>query len=380
MNSSDAARLVSDLVAIDSVNPSLVPGGAGETEIAAYVSSFLRQLGLDVEERDVARERPNVVAVLKGTGGGRAVLLNAHTDTVGFAGMDDPLTPALEGDRIFGRGAYDMKGGLAAILLAVEELSAGENLRGDVIVTAVADEEYSSLGTELALQSVTADAAIVTEPTGLDVCIAHKGFAWIEIETTGRASHGSRPDLGRDAIGMMGEVIVELNRINDTLRQGQVHPLLGTASLHASLVRGGQELSSYPASCLLHVERRTLPGESQSTVGHEIAEALRLAGTRIDAFDAQADVFFWRDAFSVSEDSFVVRDLREAATGVLGRTPAVVGQTPWMDAALIQAAGIPTAVFGPGGDGAHAVSEWVSLSDVVACAQTLAAFVRSVCA
>jgi len=300
-------------------------------------------------------------------------------DTVGFAGMEDPLTPTRDADRLLGRGAYDMKGGLAAILLAVEHLAAEDKLRGDVVVTAVADEEYSSLGTEMALKSTVADAAVVTEPTGLDVCVAHKGFAWIEIETTGRAAHGSRPDLGRDAIAMMGEVIVELNRTNERLQSGIVHRLLGPASLHASLVRGGQELSSYPASCILQAERRTLPGESQSAVSREVADVLQQAGKRIDGFQAQSNVLFWREAFSVPEDSFVVRDLLQAASAVLGRVPQVVGQTPWMDASLLQAAGISTVVFGPGGEGAHSAAEWVSVSEVRDCAETLAVLARKIC-
>ncbi len=376
----DAAGLVSDLVAIDSVNPSLVPGGAGEAEIADYLETFLDRAGLQVEKQEVASGRPNVIARLPGRGGGRTLLLNAHMDTVGLAGMDDPLVPSRQGDRLFGRGAYDMKGGLAAILLAVAELSRECKLRGDVLVVAVVDEEYASLGIQRALQTVSADAAVVTEPTGLDVCIAHKGFAWIEIETTGRASHGSRPDLGQDAIAMMGEVIVELNRTNGGLRTGRVHPLLGTASLHASLVRGGQELSSYPASCILQVERRTLPGESQAAVSAEVTDALHRAGERMSSLRAQANIFLWRDAYNVPETSFVVADLLAAATSALGRRPSIVGQNPWMDAAFIQAAGIPTVVFGPGGEGAHSVTEWVSVSDVAACARSLSDLARKVCA
>ncbi|HET9920604.1 MAG TPA: M20/M25/M40 family metallo-hydrolase, partial [Ktedonobacteraceae bacterium] len=255
---SEIIELLRQLVAIDSINPDLVPGGAGEGEIARFVANWLEQAGLEVTIEEAAPQRPNVIAVARGSGGGRSLLLNAHMDTVGVAGMERPHEPYIEENRLYGRGAYDMKGGLAAILVA-GAAAKQRDLRGDVIVTAVCDEEYASIGTASVVKNWRADAAIVTEPTELDICVAHKGFCWLDIETTGVAAHGSLPELGVDAIAKMGKVLVALEALDRSLRAAPSHPLLGSGSLHASLIAGGQELSSYPERCLLNVERRTVP-------------------------------------------------------------------------------------------------------------------------
>ncbi len=197
-------------------------------------------------------------------------MLNGHMDTVGKGDFAQAHKPRLEGGRLYGRGAYDMKGGLAACMQAIAEAKK-RNLRGDVILTAVADEEYASIGTATVVETVHADAAIVAEFTELQLILAHKGFVWFEIETTGRAAHGSRPDLGVDAIAHMGRVLAELEELNAALLSGATHPLLGSGSLHAGLIRGGQEISSYPEHCRLSVERRTLPGETPE----DVEEALR---------------------------------------------------------------------------------------------------------
>jgi len=300
-------------------------------------------------------------------------------DTVGLGGMLDPLDLRVEGDRAYGRGAYDMKGSLAAILLAVRRLAEEEPLSGDVIVTAVADEEYASLGTQKVLEEVTADAAVVAEPTGLKICIAHKGFAWIEIATEGKAAHGSKPDQGVDAIAMMGEVLVELDVLNRRLSARPPHPLLGSASMHASLIHGGRELSSYPAGCVLQVERRTLPGEAHSDVAAEVAGVLEAVNARDPNFRGGGKVFFWRDAFGADPDSPAVRRALAAATVVLGDEPEIVGETPWMDSAFTSAAGISTVVFGPGGACAHGDEEWVSISDIDRCAQVFVEIAHGIC-
>ena len=228
--------LLERLVSIDSVNPGL--GGPGEAEIAAFVAEWAAEAGLEVELDEAAPGRPNVIATARGSGGGKTLLLNAHLDTVGFGAMADPLVPRVQAGRLYGRGAYDMKGGLAACLVAAAE-AARRGLRGDVVVTAVVDEELSSVGTQMALKRVRPDAAIVAEPTGMRVCIAHKGFVAFEVETHGRAAHGSRPDLGVDAIAKMGHVLVGLDALDRSLRERPTHPLLGSGSLHAGVVAGG---------------------------------------------------------------------------------------------------------------------------------------------
>ncbi len=365
----DVAELVSRLVAIDSINPDLVPGGAGEGQIGAFVARWLEAAGLDVSVREAAPGRPNVVARATGSGGGRDLLLNAHMDVVGVEGMADPFSPRIEDGRLYGRGGFDMKGGLAAIMLAGAR-AAGADLRGDVIVAAVCDEEYASIGAEAVAADVWADAAIVTEPTELEICVAHKGFLWLEVETAGVAAHGSRPDLGVDAIAAMGSVLVGVERLAAALAAGRSHPLLGPGSVHASLIHGGRELSSYPDHCTLALERRTIPGETRELVE---AQVRALAGK------AQVRTTFERAPFEVDPDVTVVRALRRHAADVLGHAPSIVGHAGWMDAAVLSAAGIPTVVFGPAGAGAHATEEWVDLASVAACADVLESVARDFC-
>jgi acetylornithine deacetylase len=343
-------QLLADLVAIDSVNPDLVPGGAGEGAIAAFVAAWLEERGLEVEVVEPRRGRPSVVATARGSGGGRSLLLNAHLDTVGVVGMDAPHEPRFEDGRLYGRGAYDMKASLAAILLVAADVRT-RGLRGDVVVTAVADEEVGSVGTEAVLERVRADAAVVVEPTELRVAVAHRGFEGFEIATRGVAAHGSRPDLGVDAIARMGPVLVALDALAARLAAGPAHPLVGAASAHASLIEGGQEFSSYPARCLLTGERRTIPGETRGQIEREVRE---VAGDH-----GEAQLTIGRAPFeSDAEHPFV--QLLAARAG----ESAPVGLPFWTDAALIAAAGIPTAVFGPAGEGAHAEVEWVDLASV----------------
>jgi acetylornithine deacetylase len=346
---SDLSELLGELVAIDSVNPDLIAGAPGEAPIAAFVAGWSRASGLEVE---VVGEgaRPSVIVTARGTGGGRSLLLNGHLDTVGVVGMDAPHTPRIRDGRMYGRGTYDMKGGVAAILdAAVEAVARG--LRGDVIVTLVADEEVASIGTEAVLERVRADAAIVVEPTELQLAVAHKGFAGFEVETAGVAAHGSRPHLGVDAIAKMGPILVALKELDGRLQSGARHALLGTGSLHASLIEGGQEFSSYPARCLLTGERRTLPGETTAQVEHELHEVV--------CDDAELRMLVARDPFEIDADHDFVR-----LVGSCAGDPEVVGVSYWADSGLIAGAGIPTVLFGPLGEGAHAVEEWVDLASV----------------
>ncbi|HEU5228324.1 MAG TPA: M20/M25/M40 family metallo-hydrolase, partial [Ktedonobacteraceae bacterium] len=301
---SEVTELLRQLVAIDSINPSLVPGGAGEGEIARFVASWLEHEGLEVQIDEALPGRPNVIGIARGSGGGRSLMLNAHMDTVGVEGMERPHDPYVVDNRLYGRGAFDMKGGLAAIMLAGKEAKKLQ-LRGDVIVTAVMDEEYASVGTQSIVKQWKADAAIVTEPTGLDICIAHKGFAWFEIETIGVAAHGSLPDVGVDAIAKMGRILLGLEELERSLRAKSSHPLLGSGSVHASLIEGGQEISSYPQRCVLSLERRTLPGEFD--VKAEMQELIDQAGRSDAAFKAVLRSGLTRQPFEVSEHETIVQ-------------------------------------------------------------------------
>jgi acetylornithine deacetylase len=365
--------LLSRLVAIDSVNPSLVPGGAGEGAIAAFVAGWARDAGLEAQVLEDTPGRPSVIVRSRGAGGGRTLLLCGHLDTVTVAGMDAPLTPRVDGDRLYGRGAYDMKAGVAAALLACSE-AAARGLAGDVVVAAVADEEHASLGVREALRAVEADAAIVTEPTELDLVVAHKGFVWAEIDVAGRAAHGSRPHLGVDAIVKAGPVLIALGALDGRLAARE-HPLLGRGSVHASVISGGAELSSYPARCVIGLERRTLPGETAAGVEAELAALVAEAGV-----EATHRILLVREPFETDPTSPVVAALVDARRNATGLTPGVAGASYWADSAFLGAAGIPTVVFGPGGEGAHADVEWVSIDDTVAVVETLIAVAGALCA
>ena len=374
----EIATLLGELVAINSINPDLVLGGAGEAEIARFIANWLEQAGLDVEIDEPVPGRPSVVAIARGTGGGRSLMLNAHMDTVGVAGMERPHDPVVQDNRLYGRGAFDMKGGLAAIIFAAAAAKR-QQLRGDVILTAVSDEEYASIGTASIVKRWHADAAIVTEPTGLEICIAHKGFIWLEIETRGIAAHGSRPDLGIDAIVKMGKVLVGLEELDRSLRSAPSHYLLGSGSLHASLISGGQELSSYPERCVLSVERRTIPGETAQDVESQVRQILDQVAASDAAFKASLRTTLLREAFEVSRDEPIVQAVYRHAAAILGQEPDIIGATAWMDSAILSAAGIPTVIFGPGGEGAHAVVEWVDLEQVQRCVEVLVATAEEFC-
>jgi acetylornithine deacetylase len=365
---SELAELARSLVAIGSANPTLVAGGAGEREVARAVAEWLERAGLEVSVEEAAPGRPNVVGVARGSGGGRTLVLNAHTDTVGTDAMRNPGEARLEGGRLWGRGSYDMKGALAAIMVTgARARSAG--LRGDVVVAAVIDEEVESLGTSAFVDGLQADGAIVAEPTDEQLAVAHRGFVAFEIETRGRAAHGSRPDLGIDAIARMGHVLVGIERLDAELRAEPRHPLLGSGSIHASLIEGGQEYSSYPARCLLRGERRTIPGETLAQVEEEL-RAL------VGDLDARIEAPFSREPLEApGEDDPLVAAVRRHAAA-----DGVVGVPFWTDAALLAAAGIPTVVIGPRGNGAHGAVEWVELASLERCADLYTAVAREFCA
>ena len=361
------------LVQINSVNPTLVAGAPGEREIAGFIAASLSGFGLTVETFEPEPGRISVVGRLKGSGNGLSLMLNAHCDTVDVAGMPEPFSGAIRDGKLYGRGAFDMKGSLAACMAAAKALvDSKARLRGDVLIAAVADEEYGSLGTSDLIEHIKVDGAIVTEPTALDVCLAHKGYLWIEVEITGRAAHGSKFDLGIDANMKMGAFLHELAILEKELRARLPHPLVGPPSLHAAMLSGGSGLSTYAAQSVVKIERRTIPGETEVQAVGEIQEIVdRLAEADRD-FQATVRAFFVRDPFEVAPGAAVVKAVDKAAEKVLGRQPKHIGDTPWMDSALLQAAGVETVVFGATGAGAHADVEWVDLESVENLAEILA--------
>jgi acetylornithine deacetylase len=361
-------QILSMLVAINSINPELVPGGRGEAEIARFIADWMERAGLEVHLEEPLPGRPNVVAIARGSGGGKSLMLNGHMDTVGVEGMTRPHEPQVRDGRLHGRGAYDMKAGLAACMLAVKNAKQ-KNLRGDVILTAVMDEEYAGLGTMDIAKRYRADAAIVAEFTEMNLILAHKGFVWLDVETTGVAAHGSRPELGIDAIVKMGAMLVELEKLDQTLRSHPTHKWLGSGSLHASLINGGRELSSYPDRCQLSIERRTLPGETPEMIEAEVQEIIKRLQNKDPAFKAQVRRGIDRPPMETPEDSPIVKVVKGSAEKVLKHPPEISGVPFWTDAATLWAAGIPSILFGPSGAGAHAIEEWVDLQSMDDCAK-----------
>ena len=368
------------LVRVNSINPAFSGGATDEREMAAATAREMEALGMTAEVHEAAPGRASVLGRLAGTGGGPTLMLYAHIDTVGVEGMADPFSAEVRGGRMYGRGAYDMKCGLAACLGAVKALrDAGIRLRGDLLIAAVADEEVASIGMQHLLTLATADAAIVTEPTELRLCLAHKGFCWVEVETFGRAAHGSRFQEGIDANLRMGRFLARLDGLERRLRASPPHPLVGPPSLHAAVLKGGTGTSTYAAHCRLEIERRTIPGETEDLVLAQIREITDALSAEDSTFRAEVRPMLTRGAFEVRPGAPIIGIVQSAATEVLGAAPEIVGEPYWMDTALLADAGIDTVAIGPAGAGAHADEEWVDLDSVVATAGILARAATAFC-
>ncbi|MBW3570166.1 MAG: M20/M25/M40 family metallo-hydrolase [Gemmatimonadetes bacterium] len=366
-------RTLAELVRINSINPAFSGGTTDERQVAAYVRAAMEGLGMRTRVHEPAPGRASVVGRLPGTGGGRSLMLYAHHDTVGVEGMPEPWAARVRDGRMYGRGAYDMKCGLAASLAAVRALvDSGTRLKGDLVIVSVADEEEASLGMTDVLKHHTADAAIVTEPTGLAMVVAHKGFCWIEVRTEGRAAHGSAWWEGVDANLRMGRVLRQLEELGARLVLSDPHPVVGPPSLHAATLQGGTGWSTYAASCILRIERRTVPGETEAAAVAQIRAIVDALATEDPTFRATVRPVLTRHPWEARPGSTIAQVVGRAAEGVLGRAPERAGAAYWMDASLLGAAGIDTVVFGPLGEGAHAAVEWVDLESVRETAEVLA--------
>ena len=377
--SDSTINLLRDLIAIDSVNPSLVPGAAGENEIGGVIATKLHSAGLDVQIQQVAPGRANVIGILEGRQQGRSLMFCGHMDTVGVIGMNAPFDPVEKDGRVYGRGSQDMKGGLASMIAAALHLSKNGGFpAGRLILAAVIDEEYASVGAEALVTSWKADAAVVGEPTDMKIAVGHKGFEWVEITTAGVAAHGSRPADGRDAIMRMGRVLSRLEKLDRDLQARPPHPVHGTGSLHASLIAGGRELSTYPDECTLEMERRTIDGEPDQCSLIEAQRILDDLRREDPEFKASARFLFSRPPYLTPAADDVPKML-ESAVVRRGKQPVRGGMSFWTDAAILGAAGIPSVIFGPGGAGLHSISEYVIADDVLTCRDALIELATEFC-
>ena len=373
-----AIALLKKLVAINSINPTLVPGAPGEAAIADAIADHLRRIGLSVTVQLVADGRPNVIGVLEGKQPGPALMFCGHTDTVGVTGMRAPFDPIERDGKLFGRGSQDMKAGVAAMIDAARVVAERGLAAGRVIVAAVVDEEHSSIGADALVAQWSADAAVVTEPTDLDIAVGHKGFAWVEVEVFGKAAHGSRPRDGEDAILRLGRVLSQLEDLDRALQSRPPHPLVGTGSLHASFIEGGRELSSYPDRAMLQLERRSLPDEPESQALTEVKRILDQLRAIDPTFRGDARALFSRPAYEIRADHDLPATLAASIAAVGGATK-IVGASFWADSAVLGQAGIPAVLFGPGGAGLHSTEEYVNVADVLMCRDALVEMTKRFC-
>jgi acetylornithine deacetylase len=374
--SREAAELVTALVALDSTNPQLVPGGAGEGPVAAYLARRLEAAGLELDVWEVLPGRPNVVATLRGSGAGPRLMFCGHTDVV--RGSEEQFRPELRDGRLYGRGAVDMKGGVAAAVLAIERLARHGRLPGDLSIALVIDEEWLSAGAEALVGRHEPDAAIFPEPSNLDVVIEHGGFAWFEVESTGVEAAGGDTDHGRDAIAMIGPVLSDIRTLDRELATRPA-PSWGRASIHASTITGGDQLPVYPASCSVGVERCLIPGETWRGAEDEIREMLARARAGDPELEASFKTIVGRDPIAIGRDEPISLALLAAVESELGHPANVRGDIGWMDSGILFESGVPCLTFGPIGAGEHTAVEWVDVASVETCSGVLERVARGFC-
>jgi acetylornithine deacetylase/succinyl-diaminopimelate desuccinylase-like protein len=378
----EAIELLDALVRIDSVTPWLIPGGAGEAEIAADLAARLVRLGLEATIEEIEPGRCNVIGRLRGAGTGPTICLNAHADTVGYASWPDrALTPVVEGDRMTGLGVADDKGGCATALLALADLARrGVQLNGDILVAFVADEEGVSIGTEhlVAHHADEIDLAIVLEPEGSDLVIAeHQGFGWIDVVVNGRPAHGSAPEEGVDAIVHLAEVITRLAELDRTVWTASPDPTNGRTVFHTGTISGGTDYATYPSQAVLGIEIGTQPGETLANRVADIEAIFDRIRAEVDPrFSGEVRVRLDRDPFVGIGNEALVEAIIAASAEFRPEPAHRVGMNAWTDAALMEAAGIPTVMYGPKGGNFHAANEWVSVEDVLVCSRIVAAAIE----
>ena len=368
------------LTQIDSRNPSLSCDALGEIKCVEYLAKLYDELGISYKIHKLSDKHANIVAKIKGKGSGKTLLFNAHIDTVGTEGMENPFSGEIKNGRVYGRGTQDMKGSLAAMISVAKALIDNKiELAGDLIIAAVADEEYGSIGTMDLVNNYSADAAIVTEPTNFSLVTAHRGFIWYEIETIGRAAHGSKYDIGVDANMHMGRILAELDKLEKKLHKLKPDPLVGLPSMHASIIKGGTDISTYSAKCTLQVERRTVPGEKEENITKEIQDVISKLSKEDSNLKATVKPFFQRPQFEVSINSEIVKTTATVLNNYFKKSCDFAGVSFWTDAALLSEAGIESIILGPTGDGLHETEEWVDINSVVDLANILLDITNDYC-
>lgn len=376
MTDLDPVALARDLISIDSVNPAITPRAPGEGTLARWCAGWLGERGFDVTIHEVVEGRPSLIATARGTGGGRSLMLNGHLDTVGVSTyLGEPFVAEVRDGNLYGRGAFDMKGGIAAIMVAAAR-AAGAT-RGDIVVTLVADEEFGSIGTEEVLGRVRPDAAIIAEPSGLELTLAHRGFAWFEVEVTGVAAHGSQPELGVDAIEQAGRILRALDDYRRELEEHPEHPTLGHGTVRVATINGGVDAATVAPSCTLTIERRFLPGETPHSVEQRLRDVIAVVDS--NGSTTVVTTLVARGAFEADPQWPIVQAAASESRRVLGRPATTRGEPFWTDASLVWEAGIPCLIIGVDGGGAHADVEWATTRSIEQLTDILEGTIREFC-
>ena len=372
---SKTAQLLQELIAVPSVNPGLASPDdprAGERRLGEFIAGIATRARLDVEFRNVAPDRANVLAALRPGGKTRQrVLLAPHLDTVG--GGEHSFCPRAQNGRIYGRGACDTKGSIAAMLSALIQVAGTPNRprHTEIVFVGLVDEEYLQAGSRALAQSgYAADLAIVGEPTRLKVVTAHKGAVWLRIETRGKAAHGARPDLGRNAVYEMAKVVEVLHREYPQKHLRRRHSLLGPPTISVGSIKGGHQPNIVPAECVITVDRRTVPGETEGRVMAQLQASLRRHGLRAEVRKLHSVPC---PALETDARLPLVRRFMAAARQ---RQPS--GVVFFSDAAVLASGGIPSVLFGPGDIAqAHTADEWVEVSQLERAKDILTRFLQS---
>ncbi|HVS37907.1 MAG TPA: M20 family metallopeptidase [Gemmataceae bacterium] len=374
----DTTKLLQDLVALPSVNPmgrDLRGPDVFEHRVTAYLEEFFRGLGVRCERQTVAPGRDNILAWYEPAGARRTLILEVHQDTVPTDGMTvDPFAARIDDGRLYGRGACDVKGGMAAMLTAfarlVRDKPAGA---ARVVMACTVDEEYTFLGVQKLAKTDWGGGpveAVVAEPTGLDVVHAHKGAVRWDVVTHGRSCHSSRPEVGVNAIYHMAALLPHIERFADDLRRTRIDPLLGPATLSVGRIEGGVSVNTVPDRCRIEIDRRILPGEDAATAAGQLHAHLRDGVGDAVSFSF-SEPWLSAPALAPEGSADLVRRLLRAAEPVAGkrRVTAVPYGT---DAAPLAQSGVPCVVFGPGDIArAHTCDEWVPLEEVAQAAEIL---------
>lgn len=368
--------LLAELIALPSVNPAFLPPRhphAGEGRVAEYLAALGARAGLDIEFQPVLPHRPNLLARLRPAGKIRqTILLAPHLDTVNVARADQ-FTPRAQGGRMFGRGACDTKGSVAAFFSALCGLAhSGTRPREtEIIFVGLVDEEQGQSGSRfLADRKFQADLAIVGEPTRLALATAHKGSVWLAVETRGRSAHGATPWFGKNAVHAMARVVDSLETDFAASLRKRRHPLLGPGSVSVGMIAGGTQTNIVPDRCVINVDRRTLPGESEAATRREVAAFLRAR-----KLDAKVSNVKLKPCFPLETDPSLPL-VRQFLRSIGQARP--VGLHYFCDAAVLARGGIPSVVFGPGDIAqAHTANEWISIAQLERARGMLRDFLKS---